>query len=116
MIDHLKHRERLLRIHELRQLGVSDRQIGRELGVSNQTIANWMGPRGNHPPPRTSEFIARARAFWDEGLSVREIGRILCVSHNTIVGVAHRNGFTPRPSPLPTPPSTNQGDSHASRR
>ena len=49
-----------------------------------------------HPP----QFIAKARKLWDAGHSTSEIGRRLRVSKNAIVGVANRNDFAPRPSPI----------------
>lgn len=49
-----------------------------------------------HPP----ETIRAARAFWGAALSTAEIGRNLGVTKNVIVGLAKRNDFPPRPSPL----------------
>ena len=46
------------------------------------------------------ETIARARRLWDQGLSVTAIGRHLGVTRNVIVGIAHRNGFAQKPSPI----------------
>lgn len=53
--------------------------------------------------PRTvhsDETIARARELWAMGLSTSEIGRAMGVNKNVIVGIAHRNGFPGRPSPI----------------
>jgi len=46
------------------------------------------------------ETIALARALWDAGLSTAEIGLIMNVTKNAIVGIAHRNDFPARPSPI----------------
>ena len=45
-------------------------------------------------------FIAKARRRWDKGLSASKIGAELGVTKNVIIGIAHRNGFSARPSPL----------------
>lgn len=53
--------------------------------------------------PRTihsDETIACARELWAMGLSTSEIGRAMGVTKNVIVGLAHRNQFAPRPSPI----------------
>jgi hypothetical protein len=44
--------------------------------------------------------IETARCFWSEGLSTAEIGRRMGVTKNVIVGIARRNGFPARPSPI----------------
>src|SRR3954471_13325085 len=48
----------------------------------------------------SAEDIARARALWDEGLTGTDIARELGCSRNSLIGLAHRNKFTPRPSPI----------------
>lgn len=49
-----------------------------------------------------AEFIENARYLWDkEGLSAVWIGHIMGVNKNVIIGIAHRNHFKARPSPLP---------------
>lgn len=48
--------------------------------------------------PRT--FIAQALLLWESGHPVAEIGRRLGVTKDTIIGVAHRNNFPSRPSPI----------------
>lgn len=51
-------------------------------------------------------LIAAARRHWKHGLSTAEIGRLLTdafgrtVTKNAVVGIAHRHGFPPRPSPI----------------
>lgn len=50
--------------------------------------------------PWTPDFIARARALWDEGLSTLEIGRRLGVTKNALIGKAHRLEWPGRPSPI----------------
>lgn len=44
--------------------------------------------------------IAFARELWDAGLSINRIGNQMGVTRNVIVGIAHRNEFPPRPSPI----------------
>lgn len=48
----------------------------------------------------SDEVIGRARELWDRGLSVRLIGVELGLSRNQVIGIAHRSGFPPRPSPV----------------
>jgi hypothetical protein len=48
----------------------------------------------------SAETIERARALWRQGYSAAEIGRRMNVSKNVIIGIAHRNSFAPRPSPI----------------
>ena len=55
---------------------------------------------GKNGDAHPSEFIARAREYWDSGYSASEISKRLGVTKNVIIGVAHRNNFTPRPSPI----------------
>jgi len=54
------------------------------------------------------EFIAQARTLWDRELTASQVARELGVKKNVISGIAHRNGFTPRPSPLRRCVSDNQ--------
>lgn len=49
---------------------------------------------------RTTETVRKARNLWDSGLSAQKIGIELGVSKNVVIGIAHRNNFPPRPSPL----------------
>lgn len=89
------------RIEALRASGLSDAEIGRQLGYYHGgQIGKIVGLRGNQPSSRSPEFIAEARKCWERGLSTAAIGKELGVTKNVIVGVAHRNGFPPRPSPL----------------
>ncbi len=53
----------------------------------------------------SDDVIEKMRAMWDEGHSLTTIaGRMTDdgykITSNAVVGVAHRNGFTPRPSPV----------------
>lgn len=56
--------------------------------------------RGGSKPIHPSETIAAARSLWDEGHSTATIGKRLGVTKNVIVGLASRNDFPARPSPL----------------
>lgn len=51
-------------------------------------------------PVHSAEFIASALALWRGGFSATSIGDKLGVSKNVIIGIAHRNNFPPRPSPI----------------
>src|SRR3954467_5769941 len=44
--------------------------------------------------------VERARLLWAEGLSTAAIGREFGCSKNSVIGMAHRRGFAPRPTPL----------------
>jgi hypothetical protein len=52
------------------------------------------------------ELIALARRYWDMGLSGRAIAETVtdkfgrATTKNAIISIAHRNGFSPRPSPI----------------
>lgn len=50
-----------------------------------------------------AEHADAARAMWDEGVHASEIAKRIghgC-SKNAVLGVAHRRGWPPRPSPIP---------------
>ena len=53
-----------------------------------------------YAPPRTPEFIAAAKLRWEAGLSASKIGSQMGVSRDVIIGIAHRHGFSARPSPI----------------
>jgi orotate phosphoribosyltransferase-like protein len=82
------------RARELRAQGLSDRAIGRELGVSGKTAGRMLagaepghGPDGKFRPRADVDpaEVARLReqATRERGLSWREIGAELGVSHET---------------------------------
>jgi orotate phosphoribosyltransferase-like protein len=82
------------RARKLRANGLSDRAIGRELGVSGKTAGRMLaGEEPGHGPdgkfkPRTDvdpAEVARLReqATRERGLSWREIGAELGISHET---------------------------------
>lgn len=52
-------------------------------------------------PVWSNASIAAVRSLWDDGHSIRTISARCGVSHNVIVGLAHRNSFPRRPSPIP---------------
>ena len=56
-------------------------------------------------PVHSDAFFAKARVLWDEGLSARDIAKRLKVTKNAISGLAFRNKFPPRPSPIHPPPT-----------
>lgn len=96
-------RERLPDIIEMRDRGVSDRQIAWRLGFSPEYIRRVAGNNGRCGTPRDPGFVAAARKLWLQRkprLSVRDIALHLGVSKNVIIGVAHRNAFPARPSPI----------------
>lgn len=87
----------------LRDQGLSDRQIATRLGCWPDTVRRIAGSNGKFAPPRDPAFVAAARKLWmqqEPRLSVREIGIQLGVSENVVVGIAHRNDFLARPSPI----------------
>jgi IS30 family transposase len=87
-------------IWELRAKGLSDREIGRRLGVPRGTVSNHLArtggirPRARRRPERClsleeREEISRAIA---RGHSARAIARALCRSHTTIAREINRCG------------------------
>ena len=50
--------------------------------------------------PWPFEFIEAARSLWAQGLTSSEIGRRLKVTKNVVIGIARRNNFPDRPSPI----------------
>jgi hypothetical protein len=48
----------------------------------------------------TPGFIAHVRDLWAAGLPISQIGGHLGVTRNVVVGIAQRNGFPGRPSPI----------------
>lgn len=93
-------RDHMAKMRRMRRDGRADAAIGRRFGITRERVGQLLGPRGDKMPDHTDEFIAQARSLWDEGHSTSEIGRRMNVTKNVIVGVAHRNDFPPRPSPL----------------
>lgn len=51
-------------------------------------------------PPYDRESIERVREFWNLGLSASMIGSYCGVTKNVVIGIAHRNDFPSRPSPI----------------
>lgn len=47
-----------------------------------------------------SETIRTCRHLWNTGMSISAIGVCLGVTRNVVVGIAHRNQFPARPSPI----------------
>lgn len=48
----------------------------------------------------TEAAIERMRALWDEGGTLNSIARELGVTRNVVAGIARRQGFASRPSPI----------------
>jgi hypothetical protein len=44
--------------------------------------------------------VALARELWDAGLSGTQIGKRVNATKSAVIGLAHRRGWPPRPSPL----------------
>lgn len=57
----------------------------------------------NNGQARDDEFVLAARKLWDLGYTISAAGRKLGVTRNVVVGVAHRNHFPPRKSPIKRP-------------
>ena len=51
-------------------------------------------------PMWPKEFVDSARALWIAGKSAAQIAVALGVNKDVIIGVAHRNEFPTRPSPI----------------
>lgn len=97
--------DRNLKILALAEHGLSAAEIGRRHGMSgrrvNQILVKFVGFRGARYQRRSPEFVAEARRLWEEGsLSVRLVGKEMGVTKGVIIGVAHRNDFPAKPSPL----------------
>ena len=54
--------------------------------------------QARHP----EEFVERVRALWMQQptIACREIARMLNVTHNIVIGLAHRQEWPGRPSPI----------------
>lgn len=52
------------------------------------------------------ETIERARALWDSGLSAADVAAEMGLTKNQVCGIAHRNGFATRTSPVRAPELT----------
>jgi hypothetical protein len=61
------------------------------------------------------QFIEAARSLWREGLTASEIGSRLGVTKGVIIGIAHRNRFPARPSPIKTKGQSNDNQSVGQR-
>lgn len=48
----------------------------------------------------TEATVALARELWDQGMTTSAMGERLGCTKSAIVGLAHRKGFPPRPSPI----------------
>jgi transposase-like protein len=87
--------------------GETQAAVGRSLGITRERVRaiarkygiarkQQYGPDKPYPP----ETIAVVRDFWDAGHSINEIGKRMGVTRNVIAGLAHRNNFPARPSPI----------------
>lgn len=103
-------RDHMAQIRRMRRNGRTDAAIGRRFGITRERVGQLLGPRGDKMPDHNDAFIGQARSLWDEGHSTSEIGRRMNVTKNVIVGVAHRNDFPPRPSPLKVLSATERRD------
>jgi DNA-binding CsgD family transcriptional regulator len=61
--------------------------------------------RNGFNSPNPPALIERMRRLWDSGLTAGQISKRLKVSRNRVIGLAHRNGFAARPSPILPPPA-----------
>lgn len=91
----------------MRDNGAVYRQIAAEFGVC-LTSAQWHVAREKGLIPSRREFCPpipdavkeRAALLWDCGFSASQIAADLGVTKNSVIGLAHRHGFPPRPSPI----------------
>lgn len=128
------------RILALRAQGLTQRQIGARVGLSQKWVSSLLieaGHRSIHKPlrvlpkrkrrrksrntavgapafvtfpnakiiPHEATLVERARELWKAGLSAQVIAKRLTskerdLSKNAVIGIAHRNGFPSRPSPI----------------
>jgi len=88
-----------------RRCGDHAGSIARDFGVTRERIGQisranlphlHTTPRAIHGP----DFITLARRLWDDGHSASEVARRMRVTKNVVIGIAHRNNFPPRPSPI----------------
>lgn len=66
----------------------------------NKYNANRFCRQRCRPDVRPALFILQAGRLWADGLTAREIGGRLGVTKNVIIGIAARNSFPKRPSPI----------------
>lgn len=78
--------------------------VAREFGLTYERIRQIVGRRT--PPGRPPqinwdpESISVARRLWDDGLTASQIAVGMGVTRNSIIGIAYRNDFPARPSPI----------------
>ena len=97
-------------VAELRRLWPTEfttTQIGARLRRTEKSVQYQAAHLGLPSKPvrqshrwHSEERIAQARVLWDQGVTTADIAQRMGVTKNSIVGLAHRNGFTPRPSPI----------------
>lgn len=58
------------------------------------------GVEGTKSVPWTDDDKAKARKMWGEGAPTKDIGAALGREKNSVIGMARREGFPPRPSPI----------------
>lgn len=105
-------------IVECRLKGQSLRVIGAQYGVTyervRQIVTRWApglpGPQ-RHVIPRQGGYthpkpiFSRCRELWKQGLAVSAIAERVTlegypITKDAVIGMAHRNHFPPRPSPI----------------
>lgn len=60
-----------------------------------------MGNRNRLRPHHPKTLIEQARQLWNDGLTASEISRrMIGLTRNAICGIAYRNDFKPRTSPI----------------
>lgn len=94
----------------LRGGGVTQADIARDLGLSRERVRQVAARDGvtagrGKPAPHEPEVIQAARVLWEKGLSAQRIALCLTskerpMSKSVIIGIAHRNHFPRRPSPI----------------
>jgi len=84
--------------------GASMAWIAEMIGISAERVAQILESRGLRTRPQlyrhSPKTVAAARRHWDRGLSASQIGCRMGVSKDVVCGIARRNGFTQRPSPI----------------
>jgi hypothetical protein len=102
-------RDRESDVRAWRSEGMSNTAIAALLGVSRERIGQVFGRTGACRPRHPPAVISAARMFWDEGHTASEIARLMAdccptitktVTKNAVIGIADRNDFPARPSPI----------------
>ena len=97
---------RNLEILALARSGLSNPEIARRFGMTRQRVdqikTRLLGLEpGDRDRTHSPEFVVKALRLWTgNSLSAAQIGKRLGTTRHVIIGVARRNGFPAKPSPI----------------